>query len=261
MTSFLTAAPETISALLLSGPGSAPMAQASTAYASLAEALEETAGVFSSVISGVTGEAWAGPAATAMVNAAAPYTAYLSQAASHAAGASRAAEMVGSAFDSARAAIVPPLAILANRRAFGQLVRLNWFGLLTPTIMAAEAQYEAMWATDVEAMLSYHAGAVAAAEQLPSALAQFVQNLPNLGVGNKGNGNIGSGNTGSGNIGMGNSGDGNSSLVSAQLGYNNVGGGNQGNSNLGAGNVGNGNVGLGNNGNGNIGSVMAARRI
>ncbi len=118
-------------------------------------------------------------------------------------------------FEAARAATVHPLAVSANRNAFVQLIRSNFLGLNAPAIMAAEAQYEEMWAADVAAMVGYHGGASAVAAQL-SSWQQTLKGLPgigqlfgspaagaaaagdpNLGIGNKGTGglNVGNGNT------------------------------------------------------------------
>lgn len=38
------------------------------------------------------------------------------------------------------------------------LIATNFLGMNTPAIMTTEAQYEAMWAQDVAAMVGYHAG-------------------------------------------------------------------------------------------------------
>ena len=72
---------------------------------------------------------------------------------------------------------------------FLQLIESNFLGFNAPAIMAAESQYEEMWAADVSAMVGYHAGASAAAASLipiPAGLQQFLQTLPNLGLGNIG---------------------------------------------------------------------------
>ncbi|WP_373123197.1 PPE domain-containing protein, partial [Mycobacterium marinum] len=71
--------------------------------------------------------------------------------AARAAGASASAKVVASAFEAARAAMVHPLAVAANRNGFVQLVMSNLFGQNAPAIAAAEGVYEEMWAADVAA--------------------------------------------------------------------------------------------------------------
>lgn len=220
------------------GAGSAPMLQAAAAWEALSDELATAARGFSTATSGLTGQAWQGAASEAMAAAAAPYAGFLSVASAQAAAAAGQANAVVSAFEAARAAIVHPLEVAANRNAFLQLVKTNWLGFNGPAIAAIEGLYEGMWARDVAAMFSYHAGAAAAAGQLgpdQSVLEDVLGMLPNIGIGNKGGtGNLGNGNTGAANVGIGNTGNGN------------VGGGNLGNNNIGNGNFGNGNFGGGN---------------
>ncbi|BBX94713.1 hypothetical protein MLAC_00070 [Mycobacterium lacus] len=147
---------------------------------------------------------------------------------------------MASAFEAARAAMVHPLLVAANRNAFVHLVLSNLFGFNAPAI-AAEGLYEEMWAADVAAMVGYHGGASSAAAAL-TPWGQVLQALPSLGIGNIGASNLGSGNKGDFNVGSGN------------IGNENLGGGNIGNGNLGSGNVGDSNWGAGNTGNANWGS-------
>ncbi len=181
--SFMTLPPEMNSLRMFSGAGSAPMLQAAAAWEGLASELGSAASSFSAVTSGLTGQSWQGAAAQAMTAAANPYTGWLSQAAAQASGAAGQARAVASAFEAARSATVHPLAVAANRNAFIQAVRSNFFGLNAPAIAAFEGQYEEMWAADVAAMVGYHGGASAAASALTSAqsLQQALQSLPALG--------------------------------------------------------------------------------
>ncbi|KAA1249056.1 PPE domain-containing protein, partial [Mycobacterium simiae] len=104
--------------------------------------------------------------AVAMADTAARYTGWLGAAAGRATGAATQAQAMADAFEAARAATIHPLVVGANRKGLVQLVLSNFFGQNAPAIAAAEAQYEAMWAQDVSAMVGYHAGASAAAAQL-----------------------------------------------------------------------------------------------
>jgi PPE-repeat protein len=163
---FSVLAPEVNSARMFSGAGSAPMLTAAAAWDRLASELGSAASSFSSVTSGLTHQAWQGPASAAMAAAAAPYVGWLGAAATHATGAAGQARAVAGAFEGARAATVHPLAVAANRNGLMQLVMSNLFGQNAPAIAAAESEYEQMWAQDVAAMAGYHVGASAAAAQL-----------------------------------------------------------------------------------------------
>ncbi|GFG88647.1 PPE family protein [Mycobacterium bourgelatii] len=166
MVDFPMLPPEINSARLFSGAGSAPMLAAATAWNGLAEELSSAASSFSSVTSGLVDQAWQGPAAQAMAAAATPYTGWLNAAAAQAAGAAGQAQATVDSFEAARAATIHPLLVDANRNGLVQLLMSNLFGQNWPAIAAMEADYEAMWAQDVEAMAAYHAGVSAAAAQL-----------------------------------------------------------------------------------------------
>ena len=96
--SFMVLPPEINSLRMFVGVGSAPMLEAAAAWDGLAAELGSAASSFSAVTSGLTGQAWQGPAASAMAASAAPYTGWLSTAAAHAAGAAGQARAVASAF-------------------------------------------------------------------------------------------------------------------------------------------------------------------
>jgi PPE-repeat protein len=72
MMSFMTLPPEINSLLMYTGAGSSPMLEAATAWDGLASELGSAASSFMSVTSGLTGQAWQGPASAAMMAAAAP---------------------------------------------------------------------------------------------------------------------------------------------------------------------------------------------
>jgi PPE-repeat protein len=142
------------------------MLTAVAAWDGLASELGSAASSFSSVTSGLTDQAWQGPASAAMTAAAAPYAGWLSAAATQATGAAGQARAVAAAFEAALAATVHPLQVAANRNGLVQLVMSNLFGQNAPAIAAAEAEYEQMWAQDVAAMAGYHSGASAAGAAL-----------------------------------------------------------------------------------------------
>jgi PPE-repeat protein len=175
--SFLTSPPEIISSLLHAGAGPAPMLAASAAWDGLAVELGSAAQSFSSITSGLAGDAWQGAASAAMLSTASQYAASLNAAATQAQTAAAQAQAVASEFESALAATVHPVVVAANRNELVQLVFSNLFGQNAPAIAAAEAEYEQMWAQDVSAMVGYHGGVSAAAAQL-SSWASAVQALP-----------------------------------------------------------------------------------
>jgi PPE-repeat protein len=153
------------------------MLAAAASWDGLATELGSAAQSFSSVTSGLAGQAWQGAASAAMMQTAARYAGYLTEAAAQAQTASAQAQAVASAFESTIAATVHPAFVAANRNQFVQLVMSNLFGQNAPAIAAAESTYEQMWAQDVAAMIGYHGGASAAAAEL-SSLQAAVQALP-----------------------------------------------------------------------------------
>ncbi len=179
MVNFSVLPPEINSGRMFFGAGSGPMLAAAAAWDGLAAELglaAESFGLVTSGLAGGSGQAWQGAAAAAMVVAAAPYAGWLAAAAARAGGAAVQAKAVAGAFEAARAAMVDPVVVAANRSAFVQLVLSNVFGQNAPAIAAAEATYEQMWAADVAAMVGYHGGASAAA----AALAPWQQAVPGL---------------------------------------------------------------------------------
>jgi PPE-repeat protein len=158
--------PEVNSARMHVGAGSGPILAAAAAWDGLADELGSAATSFGSVTSGLAGESWQGAASAAMTSVAARYVGFLSTAATQAGAAATQAKAAAAAFEAARGATVHPALVSANRTNLVSLVISNLFGQNAPAIAAAEAEYEQMWAQDVEAMAGYHAGASAAATQL-----------------------------------------------------------------------------------------------
>lgn len=157
--------PEINSGLMYAGPGSGTLMAASAGWDSLAADLQSTASAYSSLISGLTGGSWQGPASQAMAAAAAPHVAWLTATAGQAQQASAQAQAAAAAYEAAFVGTVPPPVIAANRALLMALVATNFFGQNTPAIAATQAQYAEMWAQDAGTMYGY-AGAAAAASQL-----------------------------------------------------------------------------------------------
>ena len=168
--------PEVNSGLLVNGPGSAPMLEAAAAWDGIGTELSSAASAFNSVVSDLTAEAWQGPSSASMTNAITPYAGWLGKAAAQAEQSAAQARAAASAFEAALATVVDPASIATNRNQLLSLVRSNLFGQNAPSIAAAEAAYEQMWAHDVAVMSGYHAGASATVAQL----GQWEQDLEQL---------------------------------------------------------------------------------
>ena len=165
MIDFGLLAPEINSGRMYTGPGLGSMLTAATAWEGLAAELSSAASSYGSVISGLTGGPWLGPASVSMAAAAASYVGWMNATAASAVQTASQAQAAASAFEAAFAATVPPPVIGANRAQLMALVATNFLGQNTPAIMATEAEYVEMWAQDAAAMYSY-AGSSAAASQV-----------------------------------------------------------------------------------------------
>jgi PPE-repeat protein len=165
MIDFAALPPEINSARMYSGPGSASMLAAASAWNALAAEMRSAVGNYGSVISGLTTEGWFGPSSLSMAAAAAPYLEWLSATATQAEQAGAQANAAAAAYEAAFAATVPPGVVAANRAQLSNLVATNLFGQNTAAIAATEAQYAEMWAQDAAAMTGY-ANASSAATQL-----------------------------------------------------------------------------------------------
>jgi len=159
--------PEINSGRIYSGPGSAPLLAAATAWDALASELQSTSASYASTITELTSSGWQGPSSVAAADAAAPYTAWLSSTAAQAEQTASQAQAAAGAYEAAFAASIPPPVIAANRATLALLVATNLLGQNTPAIAANEATYAEFWAQDAVAMYSY-AGAATAASQLTS---------------------------------------------------------------------------------------------
>jgi PPE-repeat protein len=157
--------PEINSGKIYTGPGSAPLLAAASAWDALASELQTTAASYASTITELTSSGWQGPSSVAAADAAAPYTAWLSSTAAQAEQTASQAQAAAGAYEAAFAASVPPPVITANRALLAALVATNFLGQNTPAIAANEATYAEFWAQDAVAMYGY-AGAATTASQL-----------------------------------------------------------------------------------------------
>lgn len=159
--------PEVNSGRMYAGPGSGSLLAAAASWDSLSAELSITAAVYESVLSGLTGLYWQGPAAQAMAAGAAPYVAWLHATAEGAQQTAMQARGAVAAYELAFATTVPPAAVAANRTQLATLVATNFFGQNTGAIAATEAQYAEYWAQDAAAMFGYSTSSAAATRFSP----------------------------------------------------------------------------------------------
>ncbi|OMC57639.1 hypothetical protein A5747_02630 [Mycobacterium sp. IS-836] len=167
---FVFLPPEINSARMYTGPGSGPLLAAAGSWDSLSAELGIAAGVYESVLSGLTSLHWRGPASDAMTAAAIPYVAWLHAAAERAEQTAIQARAAAAAYELAYAMTVPPAAVAANRMQLALLIATNFFGQNTAAIAATEAQYAEYWAQDVTAMSGYATSSLAATRLTPFSL-------------------------------------------------------------------------------------------
>jgi PPE-repeat protein len=172
--------PEVNSARMYSGPGPGPMVAAAAAWDGLAAELGWAASAYGSIVSGLTGGEWLGPASASMNAAATPYVAWLTSTATQAQQAASQAMAAVAAYETAFAMTVPPPVIAANRALLMALIATNFFGQNSPAIAATEAQYGEMWAQDVAAMYGYAGSSAAASTLTPFTAAPTTTNSAGL---------------------------------------------------------------------------------
>ncbi len=163
---FATLPPEINSARMYCGPGAGPLLAAATAWSSLAAELNSAGVAYDSMIDELS-SGWAGPSATAMAAAAAPYAQWMHTTAVQAEHAASQARTAAAAYDTAFSMTVPPPIVTANRAQLMTLLATNYLGQNTAAIAATEAHYAEMWAQDATAMYGYAAGSAAASRLSP----------------------------------------------------------------------------------------------
>ncbi|MGB3661394.1 PPE family protein [Mycolicibacter algericus] len=159
--------PEVNSGRMYTGPGSAPMMSAASAWRALAAELAAAAHSYETVITQLSSEDWLGAGSASMSAAATPYIAWMDTTAALAEQAASQATAAATAFETARAATVPPAVVTTNRVQQSALVATNILGINTPAIAALDALYAEMWAQDAAAMYGYAGGSAAASQVKP----------------------------------------------------------------------------------------------
>lgn len=162
-----------------SGPGAQSLLAAATAWRNVADGLDEAADGFRSVTAKLNC-GWQGTAAIAMTQAATPYLGWLNAAAAKSRQTADRARAAAAAYEEAHAAMVPPPVIAANRSHRASLAGANALSQDTQTIASMDAQYERMWARNVEAMYTYAESAAVAARVTPFTSGPLAVDLPAL---------------------------------------------------------------------------------
>lgn len=161
----LFAPPEVTSTLIHTGPGAGSLIEAAGAWQRVAVELENSVSTYASTLSSLI-ESWDGPSAMAMLQSVQPYLLWLRETAQQSAQMATSAEAAASAFTAARASIVPPAVVTANRTRLAQLLATNRFGTNTAAIAETENEYQTMWANNSAAMGRYQASSSQATTQL-----------------------------------------------------------------------------------------------
>lgn len=165
-TDFGALPPEINSARIYAGPGSGPMLAAATAWEQIARDLDTAAASSRSVVAGLVTDGWRGPSSAIMADAIGRYLDWLHTAAGQAEQTAVRVQTAAAAYQTARAAMVPPSLIAANRLQLTVLIATNFFGQNSSAIAATEADYERMWAQDAAAMQTYATAAKSGASTL-----------------------------------------------------------------------------------------------
>jgi PPE-repeat protein len=164
---FIFLPPEINSVRMYTGPGAGPLLAAAGSWDSLSAELGIMAGIYESVLSGLTSLSWHGPASESMSAAATPYLGWLHATAEQAQQTAMQSRAAAAAYELAHAMTVPPAAVAANRIQLALLVATNFFGQNTAAIAATEAQYAEYWAQDATAMYGYATSSAAATQLTP----------------------------------------------------------------------------------------------
>ncbi|BDE17169.1 MULTISPECIES: PPE family protein [Mycobacterium] len=167
--------PEINSGRMYAGPGSSSLVASAAAWQALAVELGSAGAAFGSVVSALAAGSWLGPSSISMALAAAPYVVWMIATAQQCEEAAAAAGAAAAAFEGARAGVVPPPVIEANRNTLMTLMATNFLGVNTPAIAATEAAYDEMWGQDSTVMYGFAADAAG----ITGTLVPFLPPLPN----------------------------------------------------------------------------------
>lgn len=144
---------------MYAGPGSGPMVAAAAAWHALAAELGSVGAAYQAVVDSLIATSWQGPSSLSMATAAAPYVVWILATAAQSEAAGVAATQAAAVFETARAGVVPPAVIEANRNALQTLIATNFMGVNSGAIAATIAAYDEMWVQDATVLYGYSADA------------------------------------------------------------------------------------------------------
>ncbi|ORV21756.1 hypothetical protein AWB98_27280 [Mycolicibacterium conceptionense] len=159
MTDYGALPPEINSGRMYAGPGSGPMVAAAAAWHALAAELGSVGAAYQAVVDSLIATSWQGPSSLSMATAAAPYVVWILATAAQSEAAGVAATQAAAVFETARAGVVPPAVIEANRNALQTLIATNFMGVNSGAIAATIAAYDEMWVQDATVLYGYSADA------------------------------------------------------------------------------------------------------
>lgn len=159
---FATLPPEISSGLMYSGPGAGSMMRAAAAWEALAVRLFSAAADYRAVTARL-----ADGDGAALSRAAARYVDWLDAVATRSERAATQLAAAAGAHQSAFTATVPPPEIAGNRAHRMSLVSTNCLGQRSAAIANVDAEYDAMWARNADAMHAYAEAAAAAVVMAP----------------------------------------------------------------------------------------------
>ncbi|OBJ34107.1 hypothetical protein A5621_19380 [Mycobacterium colombiense] len=159
---FATLPPEISSGLMYSGPGAGSMMRAAAAWEALAVRLFSAAADYRAVTARL-----ADGDGAALSRAAARYVDWLDAVAARSEHAATQLTAAAGAHQSAFTATVPPPEVAGNRTQRMSLVSTNCLGQRSPAIANVDAEYDAMWARNADAMHAYAEAAAAAVAMAP----------------------------------------------------------------------------------------------
>ncbi|KCN97172.1 PPE family protein PPE36, partial [Mycobacterium tuberculosis BTB07-243] len=154
MPNFWALPPEINSTRIYLGPGSGPILAAAQGWNALASELEKTKVGLQSALDTLL-ESYRGQSSQALIQQTLPYVQWLTTTAEHAHKTAIQLTAAANAYEQARAAMVPPAMVRANRVQTTVLKAINWFGQFSTRIADKEADYEQMWFQDALVMENY----------------------------------------------------------------------------------------------------------
>lgn len=154
MPNFWALPPQINSTRIYLGPGSGPILAAAQGWNALASELEKTKVGLQSALDTLL-ESYRGQSSQALIQQTLPYVQWLTTTAEHAHKTAIQLTAAANAYEQARAAMVPPAMVRANRVQTTVLKAINWFGQFSTRIADKEADYEQMWFQDALVMENY----------------------------------------------------------------------------------------------------------